>query len=114
MLDKLNFFLNSNIFKILKQSKYGNEIIHRILSRIMKHQNIAFINDDGTIIHDPMRYFDTIPDYDKDEIMKIIQGDNHNMHINNKYIVKKTSSGYVIDNNNSPSSSIFKPFTPSY
>lgn len=96
MLDKLNFFLNSNIFKILKQSDNGKMLCHRYLSKMLNHQDISFVNDDGSISHDPMGYFDAIPDYDKDEILKIIQGNNHNMHTNNKYIVKKTGSGVVM------------------
>lgn len=71
---------------------------HKYLSKILEHENIAFINDDGSVKHDPLSFFENISENEKIEIMKIIQGDNFQMHINNKYTVKKTGSGVVLRN----------------
>lgn len=94
--DKINFILDSNIFQILKKTKYGYQITHRVISKILQHKNIAFINDDESIICDEANFFATIKDgIEKELIMKIIRGNSYEMRQTNLYMVKKTGSGAV-------------------
>ena len=113
-LNEIDFFLNSDVFKILKSTTTGYEVSHRFLNKKIGHHGLSFVNSNGTTKYDKINFFNTIPDEEKKEIMKILNGEDKSMFINNKYVIKKTGSGSVIGNSNTTYSNVFIPFSPSY
>lgn len=109
MASEFDNLFNSNVWKILHESKYAYKIAYLYLSRKLNTKDICFIDED--ILHDPNNFLSEITD----EMKRINNGNDTRVHINNKHIIKKIGSS-VVGNNTTQIvySSNFIPFDSSF
>ena len=101
-LELIKFF-DGSAWKILKKTKIGLEIAHDIVSAIVKHSDLCFIDDCNNVTVDPNGFHSTLSECEKRSLHQINSGNDKGLKlVNGKVLVKKIGSAVamkVVDNN---------------
>lgn len=109
-MDLVVKFFNSHTWCLLKKNKTGIIIAYEILSNILGHEYIMFVDDNSDVIHDPTNMYLSLTDEHKYHLSKITSGDDYELKYVDGKIMKKVGSAVVLKD----TSAIFVPFDKSY
>lgn len=88
-------FFKSNTWHILKRNRIGLKIAHEIVSEIMGHNFLMFVDDNADVLHDPTNMSCKLNDTHKIALSIITSGDDYELKIVDGLLMKKVGSAVV-------------------